>query len=231
VRVSVPVSKLSIWMKFKMHIGTRPQKLLATILGLLLASCSVTQHQVPGPSSSRDLTRYVLVIEKTPDGQATHSWKPLGSVELSKYQNRTSNYSVGGHFVRAVQYRDCEREFDDCIKMCVKSLRGRSWSHATKASKIATCRTRCYPAYLDCSRLQEQSPRETVRFTEIDEAIDWLKDNSEMVLAGTVVVIAGVTFAVVVGGTGGAALLLAPAVIFASSTDDTSSPRVAAVKP
>jgi hypothetical protein len=54
-----------------------------------------------------------------------------------------------------------------------------------------------------------------VRISAIDPAIDWIKKHREELAVGSVVVIAGVAFAVIVVGSGGAALALAPLLIIA----------------
>jgi hypothetical protein len=61
------------------------------------------------------------------------------------------------------------------------------------------------------------SRSKAVKFHALDDAIDWIEHNSEKLLVGAVVVIAGVSFVVVVGGSGGGALLLAPVLVLASS--------------
>ena len=108
---------------------------MAASLGLLLAACSATRASLPTPTSVQELSRSVLVIEKTPDGQLTHSWEPLSGFDLSKYPYRASGGTVDGPIVRAAWTRDCEEESDACLEMCMKSLRGRNWSHANKGSK------------------------------------------------------------------------------------------------
>src|SRR5688500_6761317 len=123
-----------------MRTVSTPQRLLATSLGLLLVSCSATRSSVPSPTSAQELSRSVLVIQETPDGQVSHSWEPLSRFDLSTYPYRASNSSVEGPIVRAVWTRDCEDERDACIEMCKKSLRGRNWSHASQGSKAEICR-------------------------------------------------------------------------------------------
>jgi hypothetical protein len=91
------------------------------------------------------------------------------------------------------------------------------------------CRDRCRPAYNDCCRLRDQA--ETLKFPTDDQAVNWLKQHREELVAGTVVVIAGVTFIVVVGGSGGLALMLVPAFLLASAEVVPSEPHVVEVKP
>lgn len=213
-----------------MGARTNPQRHMALGLSLLLVSCSTTRSTVQVPSSPRELPRYVLVIETSSDGQVGHSWQPASGLELSKNPYRARDGAVQGTVVQSSWTRDCDREFEDCIRMCVRSLSGRNWSHATRRSKEEICRGRCFPAYRDCCNLRDTAERAPVRFEAIDSAVDWVKRNRTELLVGTVVIIAGVTFVVVVAGTGGAALILAPAVLFASA-GAPSEPQVAVVDP
>lgn len=212
-----------------MRPASTPQRFLATSLGLLLVSCGAARSAVPSPTSAQELSRSVLVIQETPDGQVTHSWEPLSRFDLSKYPYPASNSSVEGPIVRTAWTRDCEDEFEACVKMCVASLRGRNWSHANRASKTRMCHDRCRPAYNDCCRLRDQA--ETLKFPTGGQAVNWLKQHREELVVGTVVVIAGVTFIVVVGGSGGLALLLVPAFLVASAEVVPSEPPIVEVKP
>lgn len=133
-----------------------------------------------------------------------------------------------GRIVRVAWTRDCEEEQDACMAMCMKSLKGRNWSHANKGSKKEHCRHSCRPAYLDCCELRERA--EALKFTAADNAVLWLKQHHEELLVGTVVVITGVAFVVTVAGSGGAALLLVPAVLMVDS-ETPLVPQLAQVKP
>ncbi len=202
-----------------MHTTTGTQRLMASGLSLLLASCSATRHAPSNPSRPTELSRSVLVIQETLDGQVFHTWQPLSSFDLTRPPNRASNSHFEGTFVRASFNRDCETELSACEEMCRASLKGRNWTHASAGSKNAICRERCRPAYLDCCRLREMSEavKPRLSFPSVDEAIDWVKQNHRELLVGTVVIIAGIAFVVVVAGSGGGALVLAPAVLLVSS--------------
>lgn len=65
-----------------------------------------------------------------------------------------------------------------------------------------------------CLARTEASP---VRFEAMDTAVDWAKRHRTRILAGTVIIIAGVAFIAVVGASGGAALVFVPVVLVASS--------------
>ncbi|HYO64927.1 MAG TPA: hypothetical protein VEU33_02490 [Archangium sp.] len=169
----------------------------------------------------------MLILEQMPDGQVTHSWGPLSSFDLSKLPYRASSGTVDAPIVRAAWTRDCDDELKNCIDMCIKSRRGRNWSHASSGSKHEMCQKTCLPAYNDCSKLREQA--EALKFSTADNAVAWLKQHHEELLVGTVVVIAGVAFIVTVVGSGGSALVLVPAVLMVSSAA-VSAPRFAQVK-
>jgi hypothetical protein len=125
---------------------TSVQRLIAASLGLLLTSCGATRSSLPSPTSVQELPRSVLVLEKAPDGQVTHSWEPLSSFDLSKYPYPVGASTLEGPIVRAAWTRDCEEESDACMDMCETSLRGRNWSHANKGSKAENCRNKCRAA-------------------------------------------------------------------------------------
>jgi hypothetical protein len=50
-------------------------------------------------------------------------------------------------------------------------------------------------------------------FDSVDRAVDWIKNHREELLVGTVIVIAGVAFAVAVAASAGGALILVPLVL------------------
>ncbi|HLL06999.1 MAG TPA: hypothetical protein VK539_40865 [Myxococcaceae bacterium] len=139
----------------------------------------------------------------------------MNSIHLSQYSSRAIDSTMERRIVRVAWTRNCEDERDACVEMCMRSLTGPDWSHASKGSKFKICDGKCRPAYLDCCRLREQAEARSFQFAE--DAVDWLKQHRKEVLAGTVVIIAGVAFVVIGVGTGGAALILAPAVLLASS--------------
>jgi hypothetical protein len=71
-------------------------------------------------------------------------------------------------------------------------------------------------ASIECKKGRgEWAEQYAAEFDAIAPAIDWLKKHRTELAVGTVVVIAGVAFAVVVAGSGGSALALAPLLIMA----------------
>lgn len=212
-----------------MEPSSTPQRLMAASLGLLLLSCSVVRNPtLAGPTGAKDLSRYVLVIDETPDGQVRHEWRPISGFDLSKYSPyRADDGLTGGHIVHAAWTRDCDEEFDQCVKMCTDSRRGTNWTHATKRSKETMCRDKCYPAYRDCCDLRDRATAGAVEFTAIAGAVEWLKQNREKLLLGATVVIAGVAFVVVATGGG---FILAPALLLAAHAP-TSASQLAVSQP
>jgi hypothetical protein len=215
-----------------MTVGVLPHRLMASSLCLLLVSCSATQHTFQGPAGPHELTRYVLLIEETSDGQVTHSWRPFSSLDLTKYPYSASRLSNrDGRFVLvATNTSHCDVKQDTCIKMCTSSprpipiegekyptYRG-SWAR----NRGSWCESTCTKFHQMCIKGKgpwaEQSARE---FTTMDSAIEWVKHHRNEILVGAVVVIAGVAFVALVAGSGGGALVLAPLVVMASA--DTSS--------
>ncbi|WP_434388389.1 hypothetical protein [Melittangium boletus] len=81
----------------------------------------------------------------------------------------------------------------------------------TGGAKRRHCRNGCWQPYLDCEEVQRLSPRE---FSATAPAIEWLKRHRDEVLAGSIIVLAGVAF--VVAFPPGAVLALIPATLLAA---------------
>ena len=97
---------------------------MASSLGLLLGSCSATRPMVAGPSGPRDLSRYVLVIEKAADGQTAHAWKPAKDFDLTESRNLASVRADEGRIVRvSLGAVECERQYEICVPECQASTR------------------------------------------------------------------------------------------------------------
>lgn len=207
-----------------------PGRLLASSLSLLLLSCSAARHSVPGPTGALDLGRYILIIERAPDGEMVHSWKPIKDFDLAALSHLAATPSLQGRIIQAAFNRNCEEERDACERMCLAGLKGPDWSHMSAGSKKEHCRGVCMRPYLDCCSLREMAQGKAVEVHSVDAAVEWMKRNSERLLVGAVIVIAGVAFVVAVGGSGGGLLLLVPVISLALS-DVPSGPQVLAVKP
>jgi len=198
-----------------MKLQPVPERLLASLLAVLLVSCGATRY---GTAPAVELTRYVLVIQESPDGQVTHDWRRAEEFDLARYRYPSSTQgTTSGRIVRVSRHpRDCDEENRQCIKMCMSRPLPRGFGHTTsggrgKGGKKEWCHDQCWQPYRDCQELEGRQPQE---FSAMDEAVDWLKRNPRGVLVGSIVVIAGVAFVTVSAGAG--LVVLAPAALLAS---------------
>jgi hypothetical protein len=208
------------------------RKLLAASLSLLLISCSATRPitAAQGPTSPRDLGKYALIIQELPDGRVTHDWKPLTDFDLAKFQNTLSAVSSHQGIVRASSKElnaYCDGRREQCEQDCFASrspfqiwvwkyddVKSKPWREARKR----WCPEHCMKQADMCRRRMGPWAEEyAAEFDEIDPAVDWLKTHRQEILAGTVIVIAGVAFAAAVAASGGGALVLMPLVLVAES--------------
>ncbi len=204
-------------------------RVTATLLSVLLASCSATRSTVP--TRPEELAHLVLFIRDLPDGTVTHSWRHAEELDLSQYRLQASSRGAARPIVLAMgRTRDCDEENRECIRECMTRPLARGFGHITsgnrkRGGKKDYCVTKCIQPYLDCQRLQELEPQE---FTAADDAVDWLKRNRKSILLGSMVVIAGVAFVVVSAGAG--IVILAPAVLLAAP-ESGAEPYTAEVSP
>lgn len=110
---------------------------------------------------------------------------------------------AGGH--------DCQKEHEECIDRCWKKRY--PWPHNKEQGGwyYERCITNCREQFNQCMEEQEQAARERekkLKFSRMDEALNWLRRHKAEVALGTVVIVAGVAFVLTTGGSG--ALLLAP---------------------
>jgi len=82
---------------------------------------------------------------------------------------------------------DCDAEHIRCFDRC--------WNRAPPLTSIE-------------EQLERDRKKKELHFSNIDVALDWLRNHKIEVAVGTVVVVAGVAFVVATGGSG--ALILAP---------------------
>ena len=74
-------------------------------------------------------------------------------------------------------------------------------------------------ALVECKQGRgEWAEQYTAQFDAVAPAVDWIKEHRTELVVGTVVVIAGVAFAVVIAGSGGAALTLVPLLVMAETS-------------
>jgi hypothetical protein len=218
-----------------MSTSTVPRRFLASSLCLILTACSATRNAPPAPSGPESLGRYVLIIQEGPEGQVSHSWQPRSGFNLDPNARAyTANHGdFGGRIIRTGALDDqCELVYRECMDRCESTRMPSEFNHyvsryGRSRGKRIYCEEKCQEERARCYKYDGQMP---VRFTAIDEAVDWVKRHRRELLVGAVVVIAGVTFVVVVAGTGGGALVLAPVVLLVSP-NSPADPHVAEVSP
>lgn len=170
-----------------------------------------------------DLDRYVLIIQESSSGHVTHSWRAVEEFDLSQFRFQPRAERTYGRIVlAAARQRDCHKEFNECINMCMKRPLSEDYSHieASIGAKREHCTKLCMQPYLDCEELQERRPQE---FSATARAVDGLKRNRNEVVAGSLVVVAGVAFfvffppAAIAGAAAKAMMVLVPVAALASS--------------
>ena len=209
------------------------QRAMAVSLVLILISCGTTRYSTAEPTGPENLARFALIIKPRADGQVTHEWVPLKDFDMAKLQLAMHSVTINRDIVR-VSTSDselqeyCEGRRLQCEQDCLTSSRPFlvDWRRYTdtqvkpwRVARYAWCPKNCLDAKVDCTKrrgkwYEEYSPS----FQAIAPAIDWLEEHHTELLVGTVVVIAGVAFAVVVAASGGGALALAPLVLFAEAS-------------
>lgn len=200
------------------------QRVLATSLAIVFASCSATRPSVAGPTGSRDLARYVLVVDETTDGQASHTWKSVENVDLKNFHYNPSAMRAHRSIVRvSTSLRSyCAGRREQCETDCLASSRPIPVGHLQyptyrgpwRVNKGWWCQEACMKLEDMCNRgMGEWSEDYAAEFDAIDPAVDWIKKHRQQLLAGTVIVIAGVAFMVAVAASAGGALILVPVVL------------------
>ena len=106
----------------------------------------------------------------------------------------------------------CNELQKSCFRQCwnrkpvITSIPKHSGKHNEYCSEL------CLQEFMKCVKEQEelerQESRKEMRFSDMEVALDWLRRHKSEVALGTVVVVAGVAFAIVIAA--GGALLLAP---------------------
>jgi hypothetical protein len=107
-------------------------------------------------------------------------------------------------------FRNCDQEHDECHDECWNA-RVLPWPHTERDGAYREyCTRECRKKYMECVKENEKKARE-LKFSRVNEAIEWIRNHKAEVALGTVVVIAGVAFIITTGGAG--ALILAPLAI------------------
>lgn len=103
--------------------------------------------------------------------------------------------------------RNCDEEHTKCFDDCW-SANPLPWPHTKRDGWLREyCTRECRKQYMDCEKDNEKKVKE-LKFSRVEDAVDWIRRHKTEVALGTVVVIAGVAFVVTTGGAG--ALILAP---------------------
>ncbi|WP_245814295.1 hypothetical protein [Cystobacter ferrugineus] len=154
----------------------------------------------------------------------THSWKPLRDFDLTMYPRQVNADGFHGRLEQVVfTDQECHHQYEVCVPTCLASTRifqvdkyvyDSSQYGQWRIGKKRYCPEACMKQLSMCLAQAEASP---VRFEAMDIAVDWVRRHRTRILAGTVIIIAGVAFVAVVGASGGAALVFVPAVLVASS--------------
>jgi hypothetical protein len=224
-------------MRAHMRTAAITQRAIAVSLAFILVSCSTTRYPSTGPTDREELARYVLLITQQPDGRVTHTWQPVAEFDLSAYQNQVhANRFYGRVVTAAFTSEECQQEYEVCVPQCLASTRIRQVSiyiydsriHGPwRTGKYTYCNRACIKQLANC--VHDVNP-EPVEFEAIAPAIDWVKENRNKIMIGTVVVIAGVAFVAIMVGSGGGGLALLPLMALASSSQSPAL-EMLAVKP
>jgi hypothetical protein len=169
------------------------------------------------PPPAEELSHFVLVLQEGADGRMTHAWRRAELFDLSAYKRSSRTRGMEGEVVFAsMRPRDCHAEHLECVDKCMARPLAPGYGHVTrgrgKGAKEEFCRGECLRPYMDC---EEAQGRQTHEFSATDKAVGWLTDNRQALLAGSVVVIAGVVFVTVSGGAG--LFVLVPAVLLSDA--------------
>jgi hypothetical protein len=136
-----------------------------------------------------------------------HSQRPAARIYVISEiaQGAGASLGTGGAGVR-----DCQAEHEACFRRCWEQSRPK-YPYKHDEAYYKHCTTLCREAFNRCEEeLKEESGDRAMelKFSRVEQAIEWLRAHKAEVALGTVVVIAGVAFVVTTGGAG--ALILAP---------------------
>lgn len=133
-----------------------------------------------------------------------HSQQPERRIYVISEDTRGVGTSPG---TGGAGFRNCEAEERECFNECwnIKPL---PYPHTKRDGWFREyCTKKCRELYMECEKSNEKQARE-LKFSRVDEALDWIRSHKAEVALGTVVIIAGVAFVITTGGSG--ALILAP---------------------
>jgi hypothetical protein len=178
-------------------------RVVALLAVAWLAGCAATDTGVRPDQSEppEDLTSFFLVIRDARDGHAEHAWVKKAEFDGSEFANLAASTSGSGACSRS---RDCDQEHHECYQGCKKRKPPYPYKR-NSPEHIDYCNETCLSSYMECLKATGQHP---VKFMGMNDAIDWLKRHRKELLAGTVIVAAGVVLVVVSSGAG--VVILAP---------------------
>src|SRR3712207_2927023 len=98
-------------------------------------------------------------------------------------------------------FRNCEAEERECYNDCWNA-EPLPYPHTKQDGWYREyCTTKCRKLYNECEKSNEKKARE-LKFSRVDEAVDWIRNHKAEVALGTVVIVAGVAFVITTGGSG-----------------------------
>ncbi|HEX5747634.1 MAG TPA: hypothetical protein VFZ09_15410 [Archangium sp.] len=147
----------------------------------------------------------VLVVAAVAAGMGcAHSQRPESRIYVISEDAHGVGTALG---TGGSGFRNCEAEERECYDECWNA-EPRPYPHTKKDGWYREyCTRECRKLYNECEKSNEQKARE-LKFSRMDEAVDWIRNHKAEVALGTVVIIAGVAFVLTTGGSG--ALILAP---------------------
>ncbi len=160
-----------------------------------------------GRKGDRGMRWFALVMAWMMAGLGcAHAYRPESRIHVVS----ESTEGVGSALGRGGSGdRDCDHEFKLCMKRCWDKRY--PWPHNKQQSGwyYERCEQDCNKSYKECEEEAERArEQEKLKFSRMDEAIDWIQKHKAEVALGTVVIVAGVAFVLATGGAG--ALVLAP---------------------
>lgn len=133
-----------------------------------------------------------------------HSQRPESRIYVISENAHGVGASLG---VGGSGFRNCEAEERECYDDCWNA-EPLPYPYTKRDGWFREyCTRECRKLYVECEKENEKRARE-LKFSRVDEAIDWIRNHKAEVALGTVVIVAGVAFVVTTGGSG--ALILAP---------------------
>jgi hypothetical protein len=150
------------------------------------------------------ITAIVLVSIGCAHGQRPESRVHVVSEDAEGVGAALASGGAGGH--------DCQKQHEECVELCWKK---KNWPYPHNKKQSGwyheRCEHDCNEEFKKCEEEQEEVARERekrLKFSRMDEAIDWIRNHKAEVAIGTVFIIAGVAFILTTGGSG--ALILTP---------------------